>query len=491
MKKESFKRLIYLFGVLTLAMAVFVACDDDDDDVDPILVEDGVYVAGPATGFDELQLESMMRPGREEGAEFATLPRQGMFETFLHLSAGNFHIKEVAGATHTAYGWGAEGAKVMAFDGEGDDIIGDVIYGTYQADGNEFTVQTSGFYHIVFDKQTGKVFYTKIDFWGAIGDATDSGWANDYRMDPVSVSQNEASWQATGVTMRERGGIKFRYNQGWKIADEEVFDFIIFANIGVGDDEDEFIMGGDVFPHPGDEGEYTITLNWDLSDGWSFEYEKTGDVEPLPEFPEELYMIGDGVGGWGWDEVDLPMVPVHSKPHLFWKIVWMEAEGGFKFAPQKEWAGDFGVTGDPDNGIYNIGGDNAPVPGVEGYYMVVVNLHEDHNKIAVVDPLVYLIGDAIDSWDTAAENALFDVDNENEVLTITRELHATDAIRMYAWFDAAEGWFTDWWQSEFMIFDGEIEFRGTGDDQARVAVEDGEYTIELNFRDHTGSIIKN
>jgi hypothetical protein len=217
-----------------------------------------------------------------------------------------------------------------------------------------------------------------------------------------------------------------------------------------------------------------------------------GDVpdveEPDVDAPEELFMIGASVGSWDWDEIDLPMYPVHSHPGMFWKIVWIESgvdDAGFKFAPQQAWADDFGWDGDdPVDEIYGIGGDNMPEPDESGYYMVVVNWEEQ--QVSVTQPLVYLIGETIGSWDTAVEDALFTVDNDNEVITITRELEA-DELRMYAWFD--KGWFTDWWQSEFMIFDGEIEFRGDGGDQDRVNLDEaGEYTIDLNFRENTGSI---
>lgn len=58
---------------------------------------------------------------------------------------------------------------------------------------------------------------------------------------------------------------------------------------------------------------------------------------------------------------------------------------------------------------------------------------------------------------------------------------------MYVWFD--KGWFTDWWQSEFMIFDNEIEFRAAGGDQDRVNLDEArEYTFDLNFRTGEGSI---
>ncbi len=230
-----------------------------------------------------------------------------------------------------------------------------------------------------------------------------------------------------------------------------------------------------------------ITAGGTFSSDWGDQPE----VEPGdPDVPQELFMIGSSVGGWDWSEVNLPMYPVHSKDGMFWKIVWVDADiedPGFKFAPQRDWMDDFGWDGnDPADEIYGIGGSNFVVENT-GYYMVVVNW--ESQEVSITAPQVYLIGDTIDSWDTAAEGALFTVDNENEVVTITRELAAAE-LRMYAWFD--KGWFTDWWQSEFIILDGEIEFRGDGDDQERVNLEaDGEYTIDLNFRTNEGSIEAN
>ncbi|TVR70592.1 MAG: SusF/SusE family outer membrane protein [Marinilabiliales bacterium] len=485
MEKLFSNSLFRIAWLLIAGMVTFTACEkDDDDDDNGIPAEDGIYITGPASGFDGLVLEGMMDPGREEGEGFASNPRSGMFEKFLYLGAGNFSIVEKSGADEFVYGWKAGTQDSFDNEGEGDETDGPVHYGEFADEGMEFSVATAGFYHVILDKTTGMAYYTRISHWGLIGDATDQGWAAEYQMTETTLSATEAAWELTDLTLRERGGFKFRYNSGWKITTD---DFIIFANIGSGDSDAEFITGGDVFGYPADgEGEYTVTLAWTIEDGFSFSTERTGDVEPLPEFPDALYMIGDGVGGWEWADIDLPMVPTAgNKDHLFWKIVWMEADGGFKFAPQREWAGDFGKTGDATDGVYEIGGDNIPVPGVAGYYMVVVNLETD--QIAIADPLVYLIGETIDSWDTANPDALFTVDNDNEVITITRDLAAAD-LRIYAWFDAVEGWFTDWWQHEFIILDGEIEFRGRGDDQERVQVPAGNNKIDLNFRTGEGTI---
>ena len=223
-----------------------------------------------------------------------------------------------------------------------------------------------------------------------------------------------------------------------------------------------------------DGGDKTWEIKVDLKQGiYTF--------TEIPTLPTELYMIGDGVGDWEWANTDLPMIPVHSHPELFWKIVWMNETGAFKIAPEKAWGNDFGAATEEVSSEYSIGGFNIPVPGTAGYYMVVVDL--ENNLISVVEPEVYLIGNTVGSWDTANPDAKFNVDNPNEVITITKDL-AADEIRMYAW----HSYFTDWWQSEFMVLENVIEFRGNGPDQERVNVPAGSNTVELNFRTGAGSI---
>jgi starch-binding outer membrane protein SusE/F len=199
-------------------------------------------------------------------------------------------------------------------------------------------------------------------------------------------------------------------------------------------------------------------------------------------FPPTLYMIGDGVGDWSWDNTDLPMIPVNSQPNLFWKIVWMKGSGAFKFAPAKAWNNDFGKTGSAVDGVYNKGGDNIDVPATAGYYMVLVDFAT--NKIAITDPKVYLTGGTVGSWGNADAANIFTVDNANEVLTITKTL-AADNLRMFVYHP----WITDWWHAEFNIINNKIEFRGTGGDQAAVPVTAGSKTIKLNFKTGDGSIL--
>jgi hypothetical protein len=448
------------------------------------LWENGLYITGTATGYTSLDERAMMYQGRVEGEGFQSFVRTGMFEKMMYLSAGTFQIAEAEGENVSFYGWNSVGG-VTYYPTGSDDVQSEVTKGVYMTNGSPITIPNSGFYHVVLDKSTSQIFVTKVNRFGLIGDATELSWSSQYDMWPTTQGFGSCEWTATQVILRERGGFKFRYNQGWRITTD---DFVILANIGKDYTSNDFIMGGMAFPYQNPEGIYTVKLTWNLNIGWSFTTIKTGDVDPTPQFPEHLYIIGNGVGTWDWNETDLPMIPVHSKPHLFWKIVWMNAEGAYKFAPQRQWANDFGVTGAPDqNGIVGFGDNNGQVPGTAGYYMVVVNF--ETRQIAVVNPKVYLIGATVggdEAWSTANAGVLFSVDNTNEVVTLTKTLLAGE-LRMYAWFDAA-AWFTDWWQSEFMVLNNVLEFRGTGGDQERVNVNDGSYKIDLNFKTGAGSI---
>jgi len=47
--------------------------------------------------------------------------------------------------------------------------------------------------------------------------------------------------------------------------------------------------------------------------------------------------------------------------------------------------------------------------------------------------------------------------------------------------------YVDWWQMEFIITDGKIDYRGAGPDQARVNAGAGQ-NLYLNFTDGTGNL---
>lgn len=299
----------------------------------------------------------------------------------------------------------------------------------------------------------------------ALGDGTTAGWDNN-----GAVKINQSSTPGIYSATLELGAAKSmklistlgQWQPQWGQASGAAAGKL-GVNLGGGSDPDAITT-------PSAAGKYKVTVDLGAM---------TYKIETL--FPSALFMIGDGVGGWGWSDINLPMIPVNGQPNLFWKIVWLNGSGFFKFAPQRDWINDFGRTGDASGGVYSKGGENIPVPGTAGYYMIVVDLTA--NKIAIADPKVYLMGNTIGSWDTANAAGLFTVDNANSLVKITKTLNA-DELRLYAWHP----WFTDWWRSEFIILKGMIEFRGNSGDQSRVSVTAGSHTINLNFKTGAGAI---
>jgi len=481
-------RLIWLLAAAALA---FTACDNDDDDDEqpPILVEDGLYIVGEATAWTDYDSKGQMAGGINEVDQ---QPRSTMFEKYVALEAGNtFKIVEIAGKQVIEYG--PDNLVDVETNGENDQPNVTAKVGSYKT-GGSYTVNESGLYHVVIDKELQKIAIIPVPYWGILGGSTPYGWddaGTKLELDG-SFDKQQMEFKITNLELR-KGDFKFRYGSGWKFQLND--EGTVKVNTNFGGAVNELVPGGaNILLTVDEEGIYTVTMKWSAETGglgMTASMLKTADVEPLPEYPETLFMIGDGVGDWVWDNTDLPMVPVHSHPYMFWKIVWMNETGGFKFAPKKVWANDFGKVGDMSaDSVYSIGSDNVPVLGNAGYYMVVVDLKE--NKISIEDVKVHLIGSTIgNNWEAPVADGKFTVDNANEVVTITKTLSAGE-LRMHVWHK----WFpiqtpqpVDWWQAEFIILNNKIEFRGTGGDQERVNLTtEGNYKIDLNFKTGAGSI---
>lgn len=497
MKNKFLRKVLSISGLVLLASFAMVSCDDDEGGKDnPILVEDGMYIVGDASPFAELSANGMMVITENEVDQAS---RPGMFELYVALEAGKtFNIIEVAGKDQITYGPG-EGFAVVNPEGKNDQMNFEVQHGAYSQSGT-FSVTESGLYQVVIDKDLGKVAILPVKYWAILGGATPVGWTDTQLPLVGAFSKTELTFQVTELELR-LGNYKFRHSGGWKFQMDDVtlanLESLVKVNTNFGGTLAALEPGGaDMSFAKEDEGIYTVEIKWSATEGISASMTKTGTVEPLPEYPEALYMIGNALNnadsdqddtpdGWQWDLTDAPMIAVNSQPHLFWKIVWLETGGEFKFAPEKVWGKDFGKSGDATEGVYDKGSENIPSPATSGYYMVVVDLKE--NKIAVVDPTVYIIGETLDmgdnNWMTANPDALFTVDNTNQILTITKTLAAKE-LRMYAWHP----WFSEWWQSEFMVLNGKIEFRGTGGNQERVTPTAGSNKIDLNFKTGDGSI---
>ena len=473
---------IKFFALCLLAFSlIFVGCKKDDP-IEEELLEDGFYISGDACTFSTVTIAGQLKSTTVENDNNSA--RVGLSEIYIALEAGKtFTLTEVAGATKTVNGPGVGFASVDQVAAN-DEMGAKIQKGKYAA-GGTFTVPTSGLYHIVVDKQTTTVVIMPVSKWAIIGGATPLGWSDNDMALKGAFNKDSIVFEIKDLTLLA-GDFKFRHSGAWK--QTIVADPVIKVNTNFGGTMAALVPGGANIPLvKADNGKYTVTARWTKEKGMVISMVKTGTVV-VAEYPENLYINGGDFGGATWDWANAGIVtmnPVHSHPNAFWAIVYSSAASEFKFAPGKEWKGDFGVTGTATNGVYGKGGDNVKIA-TAGYYMVYVDLKAE--KISVTAPEVYLIGPALNNvWDYAAPAGKFTVDNTAK--TITSPACVAGELRMYATcplsqLDTPKA---DWWQTEFMLLTGKIEYRGKGDDQARVQVTAGQKVV-LNFQANTGVI---
>lgn len=489
MKKNVFKKIFNLSWLILAALLTFTACDDDDDDDNGggDIVLDGMYISGTATADETLSIDAkqIIEPGSDFNVKEE---RDGMMYGIHYLVAGDLMFKEVVGSTTTDYGVSNVADSTQTVE-TGEPF--DYQRGSLVADGTTaFTVSEAGLYYIITDKTTLNFWIMKI---------------NNFEISATGDKATYVSGDATGATFVAedvdiRAQFKLRMNTGWKIIANDV----VYTGTGVDVDDHVRMVtsyGGTIAAMTPDGDDIEVDNGGKLLD-FTFTWTPgskgiagivgttvQGDDLPPLAFPEEMYMIGASIGGWSWDTDAIQMIPVHSNPHLFWRIAWIEsgvADAGFKFCEEKAWGKDFGIEGDAVDGVYAKGTNNVPDVAETGSYLVVVNLEDE--TIEVNPAKVYGMGPVFgdDAWAGTTE---FTVDNTAGTI-YSPAFTASDNLRMY--FKAAtltkdDGTAVDWWQAEFNVFDGEIVYRGTGNDQDAVAVTAGQ-VVTLDFSDDTGSI---
>ncbi len=484
------KKLSFLFGALML-MTAFTSCEPNEDpnggggNIDAI-VEDGFYVVGEATAFATMAEEgasaATMSAGRNEnvGNEL----RDGMYEKYIALEGGkDFTLILKEGSTETKYG--AELALSDTLKGADEPAIG--VYKGEMAENVTMQVPETGLYHIVLDLNlkndlAAKSIVVAPVEWGVRGAMNSWGFTKG---EVSAFDKKTMTWTLTGQKMAAGGEFKFAYGGGWKIELNEAPADVaaekdprwIKANTNLGKD---MVPGGDNIKVD-TAGTYTITLTYTMAAGEIKDsYAMTVEMTAKDETPTTMNMIGSDFGNWNWENDSIvELVPVNGKAGEFWTIQYFNAANGFKFCALKEWNGDFTSLG-TDTGV-TVADGNCFVP-ADGIYMVYVNLID---KVLAVEPAaVYGMGDAFGGWDEATEANKFTVEGK----TLKATAAATTAeLRMYVHPSVKT---SDWWTREFNIYDGKVEFRGTGGDQVKVPVTAGQ-VITLDFSDPaqtTGSI---
>lgn len=194
--------------------------------------------------------------------------------------------------------------------------------------------------------------------------------------------------------------------------------------------------------------------------------------------PENLYLTGDAYIDWVWGEDDFQLIPVNGTPGVFWAVLYLEA-GGFKFSPIASWDDNFGIneTNTDAIGDYTIkaGGNNINVT-TAGIYQILVNYGA--GTISITTPKVVLKGPAASAnWDATFLTDPFTISITNPKEMISPVFDESGDLRMFV---EISGY--DWWKCEFIVRNGNIEYRGNGGDQEpRVqATAGGKVTLDFN-----------
>lgn len=217
---------------------------------------------------------------------------------------------------------------------------------------------------------------------------------------------------------------------------------------------------------------------------------------PPVNVPENLYIVG-GFNEWSWDTA-VKMIPVNGATHVLWSMVWID-ESGIKFNQSKAWDGNEvgfsgmnSVSGDLAGSIKDNGGNIATeTPG--WYLMIITSSVSGRDVVYDVQfnkPEVWLMGPVVGNsdWSELAEGWSCTVPDAFDAPFVSPAFAAGvpggdgDGVRAYVKIPTF-----DWWKSEFMVFNGKIEYRGNGGDQDRVATKAGQQ-LYLNFATGEGEI---
>lgn len=214
---------------------------------------------------------------------------------------------------------------------------------------------------------------------------------------------------------------------------------------------------------------------------WKVRLDVNNWTYTINEVKPDLFLTGSN---YDWGGKWLQLVPFNKSEEDFWTIIYLHEGEQFKFAPQAGWDDDFGYTGTTinDEAGANItsSSDGNLVVGKAGWYLLKVQ-NGSTKALTVLQPNVYLIGDAAGEWNIA-DSHKFTVPTTEDGVFESPAFAADAELRMCVSVDGF-----DWWLSEFMVFDGKIEYRGRGIDQNRVNVKAGQ-KVTLNFTAGTGEI---
>ena len=494
MKSKFFSKTMKFAWVLVVAfLAVFSSCKKDTPEPDPTpVVEDGWYVKGDATALTELDAKGLMNATTNEADDNAE--RSQLLQIYIAVKGGTagFNIVHVVGGTATTMGPGSDFAEITGDALDAEEPQNGLWRGSLAESTTAFTVPEDGLYHIVYDTELEVVAIAKAD-WGIIGGATPAGWGSNDILQAGTFDLNKITFEATDVIMTVDTW-KFRYANGWKIFMDGDAG-LIKANTNFGGTVAALVTGGGNIANTVN-GYYTVNITWELGKAFVATQTKTADYIPAA-YPDAMYIVGDATA-YGWPAAD-PNENADAVMHkiagggdndgIFWKICSLTGGGGFKITAAGWGAPNLGFAEVDEydaNGVtVSDNGGNMSVA-TSGMYMVVLDLRNSLKKVSIMAPVVYGMGDAFgaNDWAEDAASCLFTVDDVAKTLT-SPALTADGNIRMYA----DHAWIPAWWNAEFNVYSGVIEYRNDGGDQTAVPGTTGQ-VITLTFDDNTAAIAK-
>ena len=299
---------------------------------------------------------------------------------------------------------------------------------------------------------------SELTYWGVVG--TINSWGAP---DRIMYETENGQFVYDDLELTANDEIKIRQNEAWTVDRGGSF-----AELG---EAFEVTQGG---PNVKVGRGAKVTVTYDpAAETMTLAGEYSGDA---PTLPETMFMVGAAFGGWDWNSDGIvELVPVNGKSGQFWTIRYIAAESPFKFCPVRAWSGDFTGLGE-DTG-YVVDNGNCMVA-ESGVYMIYVDV--ENKKLCIEPAKVYGIGACFGGWDQGMESALFTEADGKLSATVA----ADGELRMYAASSIAT---TDWWTREFIVLNGQIAYRGNGDDQERVSVKAGQ-KVTLDFNAGTGVI---
>ena len=215
---------------------------------------------------------------------------------------------------------------------------------------------------------------------------------------------------------------------------------------------------------------------------------------PPVKTPGKLNIVGQFCN-WDWSKC-LKMVPVYGTDNVFWHLVYID-ESGIKINEKTDWDGGevgfAGITvgGDLAGDIVDNGGNIASSR--PGWYLMVVTCGVSGRNVTYnVDfykPEVRLVGACIGDAECKQldfPGGLFEVPATADGSFVSPAMTGVPAsdqgARACVIIPGHE-----WWHTEFMVFDKQLKYRGTGGDQDRVINAVGQ-KLYINFGTETGEL---